>query len=228
MQAHVQFPPIFVRYDGRDYWPSDGFQRLAAAKLAGLTKIQAEIRPGTEEDAQWDSYAANATHGLRRTAAETEKVIELALRHPNAATLSNVHLARHLHISEPTVRRWRKKLSSSHDEESNDAVRTVSRGGTTYELNVGNMARNRPTRRVITCLSLRRDINVMRQDANQVTRGLLAIIEKWVRGQSEPSECLRTIEQFLWGRRAEFVKPAAEHQAKDAAAQDAKISSDPC
>jgi ParB-like chromosome segregation protein Spo0J len=134
MRAGVEFPPISVRCDTTHYWPSDGFQRIDAAKLAGLSEIRSEVVPGTQEDAQWDSYSANATHGLRRTAAETERVIERALRHPESAGFTNVQLAKHLHVSEPTVRRWRKKLSSSRDEDSCQ-VRLVTRCGTTYGLN---------------------------------------------------------------------------------------------
>lgn len=206
MQAGAVFPPIAVRCDRTDYWLSDGFQRLAAAKLAGFPEIRAEVRPGTKEDAQWDSYAANATHGLRRTSAETQKVIGLALQHPNSAKLSNVQIAKYLHTAESTVRYWRDRLSSQIARMS---AREVTRGGVTYRLNVKNIGKNSRAGRVTARHHLRRDLDTMKQEAAPVTRGLLAIIEKWVRGQSEPTRFLSAVEQFLWTHRAEFPEPNA-------------------
>ena len=204
MRAGVRFPPISVRYDGADYWPSDGFQRLAAAKLADFLEINAEVRPGTREDARWDSYAANATHGLRRTPAETEKVIERALQHPKADGMSNVEIAKHLHISEPTVRRWRERLSSSRDE---DSFREVVRNGVRYRVQTKKIGRNSSRRRAVSRRSLRCDLETMKQESAEVTCVLWTVIEKWVDGYCGASECVRAVERFLWGHRAEFVEP---------------------
>lgn len=111
IRAGDEFPPVRVWWDGERYWPSDGFSRLAAADLEGVTDFLADVHTGAREDALWDSYGANSTHGSRRSPKETESVIQLALRHPNSAQLSNVEIAKHLHVSEITVRRWRVKLS---------------------------------------------------------------------------------------------------------------------
>jgi len=43
-----------------------------------------------------DSYAVNAQHGLRRSVADIEIVVQRALRHPRAGRLSNNQIARHL------------------------------------------------------------------------------------------------------------------------------------
>jgi hypothetical protein len=207
MQTGVQFPPISVRYDGRDHWLSDGFQRIAAAKLAEFLEIRAEVRPGTREDAQWDSYAANATHGLRRTATETEKVIQLALQHPNAAEISNVQIAKHLHIPESTVRYWRKKLSSQTCEDS--AVRTVTRGHTSSELNTTNLGK-RTGGRAKRRRDLRSDLATAKERSSPTVRVLLNIIEHWVLSpKCDSAELLNAIEGFLWTHRAEFAEPRA-------------------
>ena len=124
MADGVDFEPVKVWWDGERYWLSDGFGRVGAAEIAEIPSIRAEIRLGTREDALWDSYAANSMQGERRKAAETERVIGLALLHPNSATLSNVEIAKHLNVTEITVRRWRGRLSSSPVE---DSVRLVSR-----------------------------------------------------------------------------------------------------
>ena len=131
MREGVSFPPVRVWWDGSDYWLSDGFQRVSAAEIAGRTQIAAKVLHGTLSDAQWDSYAANAAHGSRHSWAETQIVIRLALKHSNSAAMSNVQIAKHLHLSEATVRRGRKTLSSSPDE---DSGRIVTRGKATYLL----------------------------------------------------------------------------------------------
>ena len=129
MRAGAVFPPVAVFWDGKDHWLSDCFRRLDAAKLTDLPELRAEIHHGSLSDAQRDSFAANATHGLRRSSAETEKVIQLALQHPKAAEMNNVQIAKHLHIPESTVRYWRKRLSSQRCE---DSVRIVTRGRHTF------------------------------------------------------------------------------------------------
>src|SRR5437879_4689616 len=67
MSEGVAFPAIRVWHDGQHYWVADGFQRIAAAKLAGRMHLPADILSGTLEDAQWDCFSANSTHGARRT-----------------------------------------------------------------------------------------------------------------------------------------------------------------
>jgi hypothetical protein len=203
MRAGVAFPPVAVFWDGTDHWISDGFQRVAAAKLADLSEIRAEIRFGTRSDAQWNSFAANATHGLRRSSAETEKVIQLALQHPKAAKLSNVQIAKHLQVSEPTVRRWREKISSSRDE---DSIRIVTRGETTYELNARNIGKNGGSRRPQSRRSLRVDLAAMKETSSPAARPLLVIIEHWVLGLSESTRCLDAIERFVQGTHAESLE----------------------
>jgi hypothetical protein len=210
MRAGEEFPPIPVRFDGADYWPSDGFSRLGARELNGCSDILAAVQPGTKEDAQWDSYSANATHGLRRTEAETERVIECALQHPNATAMSNVEIAKHLHISEPTVRRWREKLSSSCDE---DSFREVIRNGVRYRQNTKNIGRNSCRRRAVSRRTLRCDLETMKQESAEVTCVLWTVIEKWVDGYCGASECVRAVERFLWGHRAEFVEPPVPAKA---------------
>jgi hypothetical protein len=145
MRAGVVFPPVQVWWDGSEFWLSDGFQRIQAAELASFREITANVLHGTLSDARWDSYAANATHGVRRTAEETKRVVRLAIEHPMAANLSNVELARHLKIPETTLRRWRHKLSSSVGE---DTVRIVNRGNSAYRLAISKIGKIGPDRRV--------------------------------------------------------------------------------
>jgi hypothetical protein len=52
----LSFPPVSDWFDGKKYWLSDGFQRIAAAEQLARAHIDAEIRLGACGDAQSDSY----------------------------------------------------------------------------------------------------------------------------------------------------------------------------
>lgn len=188
------FPPITVWWDGSYYWLTDGFHRTAAAERAGLTEITAEVRTGSLGDAQWDSYSANHCHGLRWSTEEVQRVIELALAHPNASHQSNVQIAKHLHISENTVRRWRKKLSSPRGE---DSTRIVTRGASTYLIATKKIGHSRSARRVKSRQDIRQDLEMMKDKGSPTVRRLLAIIGNWALGRSTPMECLDAIERIV-------------------------------
>lgn len=116
MQRGVEFPPILVYYDeaGDLFILVDGFHRfLAHLKLRPNDWIMAEQRIGTLEDARWDSFAANQSHGLRRTNADKRRAVEGALMHPKGATLSDNQIAKHVGVSHTTVQNVRRELELS-------------------------------------------------------------------------------------------------------------------
>src|SRR4051794_2553253 len=61
MREGAAFPPVVVFYEGESdtYWLADGYHRVEAARLAGLTGVEADIRHGTERDAILYAVAAN-------------------------------------------------------------------------------------------------------------------------------------------------------------------------
>ena len=69
MKNDVEYPPLHVRYDGAHYWLSDGFHRYHAYTQLGINKIEVAYLPGTQFDAQIDSYSANHDHGKPRSRA---------------------------------------------------------------------------------------------------------------------------------------------------------------
>jgi hypothetical protein len=200
------FPPLRVWWDGSDYWLSDGFQRLAAAESLGAPEIEAEVRHGSLLDAQWDSYSANAVHGARRTAAETRNIIQLALLHPNAKALTNVQIAKALHLPETTVRRWRNKLSSPRGE---DSLRTVTRGGTTYQLSTAKLGKKRGVRQPGARRDLKAELAEMKSNGSPTARRLLNIVGNWVSGAATPADCLTAIERFVG-----YIGPPEGHPDK--------------
>lgn len=112
MEAGAEFPPVTVFYDGTDYWLADGFHRVKAAYAAGHDTIVCEVHQGTLNEAQWYSFSANRTNGLRRANDDKQRAVRAALQHPNGAQLSNRQIADHVGVAESTVRNWREKLTA--------------------------------------------------------------------------------------------------------------------
>src|ERR1035441_2906838 len=141
MQAGVVFPPVTVFYDGADYWLADGFHRRQAAFGAGLEEIACDIHQGTQQEAQWYSFAANKSNGLRRTNEDKQRAVKAALAHPGGAGKSDHQIAKHVGVADSTVADWRKKLNPSLGN-LEMAERTVTRGGSTYQQNTANIGRH--------------------------------------------------------------------------------------
>jgi transposase-like protein len=142
MAAGVKFPAVVVFHDGEHYWLADGFHRLKAAFASGFDTIDCELRQGTLEDAQWYSFSANKTNGLRRTNEDKQRAVKSALLHPCAAEMSNSAIARHVGVDEATVRNWRTKLAASSEIPKID-TRTVLRQGSTYQQRTTQIGRRR-------------------------------------------------------------------------------------
>lgn len=148
IQAGATLPPIDVIYDGDAYWLYDGFHRVAAHRKADYRLVPANIHQGTQADAQWRSYAANQTHGLRRSQADKERAIRAALKHPSAVGQADAAIARHLGVSDKTVTKYRQDMEAS-SEIPKISERTVQRGDTTYTMRTANIGANQPPRRHI-------------------------------------------------------------------------------
>jgi adenylylsulfate kinase len=196
MEGGVEFPPVRTWFDGNDYWLVDGFHRVAATKRIGARTIAAQVLHGSLEDARWDSYRANSTHGLRRTVADLETVITRVLKHPKSQHLSNNQIAKHLDLPEATFRRWRKRLSSSSDE---DATRVAVRGGASYPIKIAQIGRrqpehpaNRPSNK-----RLQQELGGLAAGASPSARRILNVIEKWIHGSSDASTALSALEGVI-------------------------------
>jgi hypothetical protein len=194
MKDGVEFPPIKVWWDGEQYWLTDGFHRIAAAERAKLLELACEVSLGSLEDARWDSYSVNGTHGSPRTAQETKRIISLALKHSNAGFLSSTEIAKHLHISEATVRRWRRKLANL---DTKDKIRYVTRGGTTYPMSIANLGKRRKVSQPKSLSMLRHELDVLKNNAPPRIRRVLVIIGNWALGQATPSDCLQALHRVL-------------------------------
>ena len=127
----IDLGPIkIIRGEAGQLWLWDGFHRVEAELRLGSTMIMAEIKPGTLQEAQWLSFAANR-HGLARTHDDISKAVRGALLHPDSRGLTDAAIARHVGCDPKTVGNWRRKLQESLDIPE-ITRRKVTRGGKTY------------------------------------------------------------------------------------------------
>jgi hypothetical protein len=90
--------------------------------------------------------------------------------------MSNYQLAKHLGLSEPTLRPWRNKLGLDTDQH-----RIVHRAGKTYSIQVTNIG-NRGARpnEAKSVEQIRDDLSAMRAAATPTTLRVINVVEKWL------------------------------------------------
>lgn len=130
MTEGVTFPPITLFFDGSNHWLVDGFHRYFAAKQVGFTDMPAEVRDGTQLDAQWASYTVNKDHGLRRSNADKRKAVMGALAHPYGKAKSDNQIAKELGVHHSTVGDIRRSLAESASDVPAERTYTTKHGTT--------------------------------------------------------------------------------------------------
>ncbi|QUY45723.1 streptomycin biosynthesis regulator [Acaryochloris marina] len=136
-----EYPPIIVFFDGKEYWLADGFHRVEARRMLKEKKVDAEVHLGTQRDAVLYAVGANSTHGLRRTNADKRRAVERLLRDEEWSQWSDREIARRTFVSQPFVSKLRAELADD-SANSESMIRTVQRGGTTYEVDTTNIGQN--------------------------------------------------------------------------------------
>ena len=110
LEGKTKFTPIDLWFDGKVYWPSDGFHRYHAHKRAGYKDIEANVKTGTKRDAFIACLPANSKHGKQRTPEETRYSVRMALEDWELGEKSDAEIAVHCDTSPMTVGRVRKAL----------------------------------------------------------------------------------------------------------------------
>ena len=110
LEGKSKFPPIDLWFDGKAYWPSDGFHRYHAHKRAGFKDIESNVNKGTKRDAFLACLPANGKHGKQRTPEERRWVVQLALEDIELGEKTDAEIAGHCDVSSMTVGRVRKAL----------------------------------------------------------------------------------------------------------------------
>lgn len=131
LEGKDKFPPIDLWFDGKSYWPSDGFHRFHAHKRAGFLDIEAEVNQGTKRDAFKACLKANSKHGKPRTPDERRYVVQMALEDIEYGNSTDAFIAELCDVSLSTVGRVKKalKLEKTSIIDKNGRRVDVSRSG---------------------------------------------------------------------------------------------------
>jgi hypothetical protein len=132
LEGKDKFPPIELWFDGKSYWPSDGFHRFHSHKRAGFLDIEAIINQGTKRDAFRACLKANSKHGKPRTPEERRYVVQMALEDIEYSNATDHMIAELCDVSVQTVGRVRKALGL-------EKTSTVGKDG--RRLNTANIGR---------------------------------------------------------------------------------------
>lgn len=128
MMEGVALPPAVVFRDGAEHWLADGFHRYHASRKIGAVSMPVELLAGTLHDAKLYAYAANKTHGLRRTNEDKRKAVlgMLAL----VPDWSDRAIAKHVGVSPTSVGSHRASLSNLDSETGTERTYTTKHGTT--------------------------------------------------------------------------------------------------
>jgi hypothetical protein len=150
MQGGAMFPAVTVFFDGEQYWLADGFHRSYAAEAAGAAQIAADVREGTRRDALLFALGANAEHGHRRTNEDKRRSIDILLADEEWSRKGIREIARHCGVDHKTVAARREAIWGNSPDRPKPLV---TRGGTTYEMDVGNIGRSSDGEELVLPLS---------------------------------------------------------------------------
>jgi hypothetical protein len=122
-RAKRTLPKVNLVYDGKFFYPWDGFHRILGRKEAGFQTIPAEVLPGSVEDARWLAVSANQTHGLKRTNEDKRRAVEISLR--LRPKMSDRQIAEHCGVAHPMVGEARKRLEEFTSQRTGRDGRTI-------------------------------------------------------------------------------------------------------
>lgn len=177
------FPPVTVFHDGAEYWLADGFHRYFAVKALGRAAIEAEVRPGTQEEAQLFAMGANKIRGLSLTFEDNRNIITLMLKHPVWGQWTNSQISRHIGVSKMTVGRVKASL-----EPQAEAKKPYSKA---VKKNTESIGRPKDEERVQELSDTVNDLH----SENQLLRDKIAV-EQWDASDIEKMDAAEVIAEL--------------------------------
>lgn len=135
LSGGAEFPPVVAFSENANLWLADGFHRVAASRFCGAADINANVQEGTRQDAMVHAALANVEHGKPMSQAQKR---EAGRRLLELTEWSDSEIAQRLAVGHQTVGRWRVSCPSGQDK-----PRAVTRNGTTYTMDVGNIGRSK-------------------------------------------------------------------------------------
>jgi hypothetical protein len=140
----AELPPLSVIKTDAGYYLYDGFHRLQAYRAAGKSVVPVNATPGDLWDAIERSCAVNATHGKRRTPADTKRAVETILKvmQHRGVKWTQGEIADKCAITQQRVSQMLQEVPSYKDLYDGSASNpTVTRNGTTYPMNTSNIGK---------------------------------------------------------------------------------------
>jgi len=122
-------PPIRAYFDGMNYWLSDGFHRLEAAKKLDIKYIQADVFQGDQRAAIMEAVGVNETHGLRRSNEDRRRAVRILLDDEEWRGWANTAIARQCRVSEYFVRTVKIEIGFDEREQDEERPRKTTRKG---------------------------------------------------------------------------------------------------
>lgn len=143
IEDRAALPPVSTIRTPEGHYLYDGFHRAEAYRRKGVTEIAVNYEDGDIWDAIERSCAVNATHGKRRTNEDKRRAVEtmLTVMQHKGERWSNREVARRCGVHHNLVAAVLGE--SSGGDSQIDAPRTVSRNGSTYEMNTSNIGKVR-------------------------------------------------------------------------------------
>jgi hypothetical protein len=126
-----EFPPVHVFSDGESYWLADGFHRAGAYGMAERCDgVPAIVHQGTKRDALKYALSANTENGLRRTRADVQRAIKIALEDPEWGQGFDREIAKLCDVDHKTVAKHRSlgKFPSENQDEEQTRTYTTKHG----------------------------------------------------------------------------------------------------
>lgn len=146
MSDGVVMPPVVVFFDKKEYWLADGFHRYFAAKSNGDLEIECDVHDGTVEDAMLYSFSANGGRGLSMTPEDNYSIVSRMLAHPKWKSWTDSAIAKHIHVSNSTVGRIRRKLEEAGKVEKKTEKKYTDKHGNEATMKVGNIGKTKKTK----------------------------------------------------------------------------------
>lgn len=112
-ECELPDPVVFHVKGSSTYFLGDGFNRVSAARKAGLNGLQCEIHEGDYDDALCHSAGANNSHGLRPSLADRRKKVTEMLESKRWKSKSDRWLGETCGLAHGTVATIRAQLVNS-------------------------------------------------------------------------------------------------------------------
>lgn len=149
MSDGVVMPPLDVFYDGSEYWLADGFHRYSAAKSNGELEAECTVHEGSVEDAMLYSFSANGGRGLSMTPEDNYNIVSIMLAHPKWKAWTDKQIAKHIHVSNSTVGRIRRKLEEAGKVEKSTEKKYVNKHGKESKMKTGNIGKKKAPKKTV-------------------------------------------------------------------------------